>query len=219
MGYQFKLKSMAKSGKFDPEKFQTYIENCEAMTGRISRIVRSLRDFARDADTDSIASIGVLKIIEDVYVLTQHRLSENGIQFRVVKPQDDFNLECRFAQVEQVIVSIINNAHEAIAPITGEKWIEFQASQSNDKCVFMVTDCGGGIPADVVDKIFSPFFTTKKASNASGLGLSTSYGIIQNHGGQIFVDRKCANTRFVIELPLAAPKTADPPASVQTPAA
>jgi signal transduction histidine kinase len=64
-----------------------------------------------------------------------------------------------------------------------------------------VTDSGGGIPPQVVQKLMQPFFTTKGIGQGTGLGLSISKGIIETHHGKFFYDPKSKNTRFVIEIP------------------
>lgn len=75
--------------------------------------------------------------------------------------------------------------------------------QSKDFIEILFRDNGAGIPADKVDKIFDPFFTTKEAGKGTGLGLSISYGIIKDHGGEIYVaDTGTEGTTFRIRLPI-----------------
>ena len=65
------------------------------------------------------------------------------------------------------------------------------------------TDDGPGIPAQIIDRLFEPFFTTKEVGKGTGLGLSICYGIIEDHGGHIYVQsREGEGTTFVIELPV-----------------
>ena len=65
-----------------------------------------------------------------------------------------------------------------------------------------VRDNGNGIPQNIIDKIFQPFFTTKPTGQGTGLGLSLSYDIIKAHGGEIKVESKPGETQFIIDLPL-----------------
>jgi signal transduction histidine kinase len=63
-----------------------------------------------------------------------------------------------------------------------------------------VTDCGKGVSQEIQEQIFHPFFTTKPVSKGTGLGLSVSRGIIEAHGGQLYIDNDSPNTRFCILL-------------------
>ena len=75
--------------------------------------------------------------------------------------------------------------------------------KAGDKILISVRDNGNGIPQNIVDKIFQPFFTTKPTGQGTGLGLSLSYDIVKAHGGEIKVESKEGeSTEFIIELPL-----------------
>jgi signal transduction histidine kinase len=64
-----------------------------------------------------------------------------------------------------------------------------------------VTDSGKGIPPEIREQVFNPFFTTKDIGKGTGLGLSVSKGIIESHHGMISIDAKCPNTRFIVRIP------------------
>jgi len=94
----------------------------------------------------------------------------------------------------------LNNAHDAIAA-RAEKWIKISVVDGNGFLEIKVTDSGTGISAEIREKIFQPFFTTKEIGKGTGMGLSISSGIIKNHCGELRVDEKCPNTCFSIRLP------------------
>ena len=80
----------------------------------------------------------------------------------------------------------------------------YQSKKDNGKVVINVADNGNGIPQNIVDKIFQPFFTTKPTGQGTGLGLSLSYDIIKAHGGEIKVKSKEGEgSEFIIQLPLS----------------
>jgi C4-dicarboxylate-specific signal transduction histidine kinase len=176
------------------------------MVMRITKIIQGLRNFARDGDKDPYERAHVLKMLDNVGMLAEFRMKQSNIDFRVVKPEADFTLDCRSIQLEQVLVNTLNNAYDAITEKTEGKWVELKAFKEGENCVFWITDSGNGIPPEVIDKIFNPFFTTKEVGKGTGIGLSISFGIISEHKGSIRVDRQCANTRFVIEIPLKRTK-------------
>jgi signal transduction histidine kinase len=81
--------------------------------------------------------------------------------------------------------------------------VSVQTKKLNDKVQITVTDNGNGIPQNIVDKIFQPFFTTKPTGQGTGLGLSLAYDIVKAHGGEIRVETKGGDgTEFIIRLPL-----------------
>ena len=110
--------------------------------------------------------------------------------------------------IGRVILNLINNAFYAInekkkiADETYKPLVSVQTKKLNDKVEIVVKDNGYGIPQNIVDKIFQPFFTTKPTGQGTGLGLSLSYDIIKAHGGEIKVQtRENEGSGFIIVLP------------------
>ena len=111
--------------------------------------------------------------------------------------------------ISRVFLNLFSNAFYAVkppAPINGEHYeptVSVSTKRSNGSVSIMVKDNGHGIPQNIIDKIFQPFFTTKPAGQGTGLGLSLSYDIIKAHGGDIKVESKEGEgTVFKIQLPL-----------------
>ena len=89
---------------------------------------------------------------------------------------------------------LLANSYQPIA--------EVKTRKLNDKVEIRISDNGNGIPKNIIDKIFQPFFTTKPTGEGTGLGLSLSYDIIKAHGGEIRVQTKEGEgTQFIIQLP------------------
>ncbi|MEO7446260.1 MAG: two-component regulator propeller domain-containing protein, partial [Ferruginibacter sp.] len=123
---------------------------------------------------------------------------ESGIGKINIIPQD----------IGRVLLNLYNNAFYATTErkkTAGEHYkplVSISTKKINDKVEIRVTDNGKGIPQNIVDKIFQPFFTTKPTGQGTGLGLSLSYDIIKAHGGEIKVESKEGEgTTFIIELP------------------
>jgi signal transduction histidine kinase len=105
--------------------------------------------------------------------------------------------------LHQVLMNLLTNAREAM-PEGGEIRIETAPSDRPGWIRLHVADTGPGIPAEELSKIFDPFYTTKRTG--TGLGLSVTYGIIQEHGGTIDVkSRPGAGTTFTLDFPVTAP--------------
>ncbi|HEX4924120.1 MAG TPA: ATP-binding protein, partial [Bdellovibrionales bacterium] len=109
-------------------------------------------------------------------------------------------IACRPTQISQVLLNLLNNAHDAVAEQT-EKWVKLDVRDLGDSVELSVTDSGAGIPPEIQEKIMQPFFTTKQIGEGTGLGLSISKGLVDSHHGQLRLDAKSKNTRFVVLLP------------------
>jgi signal transduction histidine kinase len=107
-------------------------------------------------------------------------------------------------QLQQVFMNLVSNAAEAMeAKDDGKLNIETTYALGSDTVEVAFRDNGNGIPEENMSKLFEPFFTTKKKGKGVGLGLSVAYGIIQEHGGSIYVKSKVGQgTTFHVKFPL-----------------
>ena len=112
----------------------------------------------------------------------------------------NIQIKARPVEISQVIVNLISNSIDALEH-QDEKWIKIAAVYNESLLELVITDSGHGIPDAIAAKIMEPFFTTKEVNKGTGLGLSISKGIIEAHGGRIFIDQQCPNTRFIIQIP------------------
>jgi CheY-like chemotaxis protein len=116
------------------------------------------------------------------------------------------------SQLQQVFLNLLLNAEQAIlgANRPGEILVRTAAGPTPDTVVAQVIDDGPGIAADAIGRVFEPFFTTKDVGQGTGLGLSVSYGIVNEHGGRLTVESRPGATTFTVELPvrLATPSAA-----------
>ncbi|MEX0855235.1 MAG: HAMP domain-containing sensor histidine kinase [Nitrosopumilaceae archaeon] len=115
-------------------------------------------------------------------------------QIEIIKPTDDFKINCDFRKLEAVFANLLTNSIQAIEK---EGKIELRLSDNNDSIKLEIEDTGSGIPKSIMPKIFDPLFTTK--ANGTGLGLAICKTIIEQHGGTITV--KSNPTTFTIILP------------------
>lgn len=167
---------------------------------RISKIISGLRSFARDSKDDPMVKISVSEIVEDTFSLCREKLNHNNIQLKFVCDKDA-KIMCRPIELSQVLLNLLNNAFDAIHDFP-EKWITVEVETFEKHLHLSVIDCGHGIPLDIQEKIMQPFFTTKDVGKGTGLGLSISKGIIEAHGGKIFIDNRSPNTKITIALPV-----------------
>ncbi|OGQ09067.1 MAG: hypothetical protein A2026_07615 [Deltaproteobacteria bacterium RBG_19FT_COMBO_46_12] len=170
-------------------------------TGRCKEIVKSLLEFARQTEP-KMEPTDINRAIHDgLFFLVNQALFHN---IQIVKKFDPFLPFVRgnASQLKQVFMNIIVNAAEAMH---GNGKLTITTSPAPDqKTVFVeFTDTGEGIPEENLNRIFDPFFTTKEVGKGTGLGLATSYGIVEDHGGKISVKSQVGEgTTFTIELPI-----------------
>jgi len=168
--------------------------------GRCKEIVKSLLEFARQTETKMEPTDINRAITDGLFFLENQALFHN---IRIVKNLDpSLPLATGNAgQLKQVFMNIIINAAEAMHG-NGELTISTYPASDRNSILMEFTDTGEGIPEENFSRIFEPFFTTKDVGKGTGLGLATSYGIIEDHGGKIFVKSKVGEgTTFTIELP------------------
>jgi two-component system NtrC family sensor kinase len=179
---------------------------------RCQKIVQNLLSFARKQKPERILC-SVNDMLERTVELRNYELSVNNIE---IVRELDRNLPKTIAdahQVQQVFLNIITNAEHAMLQShgRGRLVIRSRTETQKNRIVVEITDDGPGIPEAHLSKIFDPFFTTKEVGKGTGLGLSLSYGIIKEHGGNIYVLSKTGEgATFVIELPIISRINDDP---------
>ncbi len=192
------LKVLA-NGKVDAKEIQEDLQKIEMTSDRITKIVKGLRSFSRNAEKDPMEKILLNQVIDDTMAFCKERFKNHGVELRI-NLESDLIVECSPPQLGQVLLNLLNNAHDAIENLP-EKWVELTCCTKGDWVEIGVTDSGPGIPEAIADRMMEPFFTTKEVGKGTGLGLSLSKGIIEDHHGKLSLDRRATNTRFVIELP------------------
>ncbi|MFN7454891.1 MAG: ATP-binding protein [Pseudobdellovibrionaceae bacterium] len=185
--------------KLKPEDVHTELERIEKTSFRISKIIKGLRALSRDGENDAFVDTPIESLTQDVATMFEEKLKNFGIQLELSIP-NELSIECQHVQIGQVILNLVSNSIDAIKD-REEKWIKVAALDLIDFVEISVMDSGPGIPAEVADKLMTPFFTTKPAGQGTGLGLSISRRILADHGGDLRLDRAANHTRFVLVIP------------------
>jgi PAS domain S-box-containing protein len=165
---------------------------------RVARIAASLRSFARHSPGDRVP-LDLNAVVEESVQLLQKPLAADNIQIVTSLDRTLPTILGDASTLHQVLMNLLTNAREAM-PGGGQIRLETGPAERPGWIRLLVADTGAGIPAEEISKIFDPFFTTKRTG--TGLGLSVSYGIIQEHGGTVDVQsRPGAGTSFIISFP------------------
>ena len=121
-----------------------------------------------------------------------------------VRIAGDYSVVCRPSEISQVLMNLLGNSFDAVES-QELKWVTLTVDQNEGKVNLAVTDSGKGVDTAIVQKIMDPFFTTKGIGRGTGIGLSISKGIAENHNGTLSLDTKSKVTRFVLEIPAWLP--------------
>jgi two-component system NtrC family sensor kinase len=174
------------------------LEKIEKQTFRAAEIVNGLLSFSRLSGGEFTA-LDINQLINESLALLAHQLQLNHIK---VESRFDDSLPPVYGnlgKLQQVFINLFLNARDAM-PSGGE--IEVQTGMNDSMIIVDISDTGAGISEENLKRIFDPFFTTKSAGRGTGLGLAVTYGIIQEHGGRIFVDSDPGKgTHFRLKLP------------------
>lgn len=164
---------------------------------RIKTIIQSLKNFAR-LDEAEFSEADLHEGMDNTLTLLQHDLKN---RVKVVKKYGRIpKLYCNPGQINQVFMNIIRNASQAIKDCGT---ITIRTEKTDDNLIIRIADDGAGIKKESLERIFDPGFTTREGRVGMGLGLSISYNIVKNHGGEIVVkSQEDEGTEFIIKLPI-----------------
>jgi nitrogen-specific signal transduction histidine kinase len=168
---------------------------------RCKNIVADLLNFARQGKL-RIGKVDILEVVTNVIKVIQNNSQYSDINFKIDSKPQNIIIDADSDQVKQVFLNLINNACEALESST-IKEINVTIIQNDENIIINVSDTGSGIPQENLNKIFTPFFTTKKMGKGTGLGLAITYGIIKMHKGDIKVKSTVGKgTEFSIVMPI-----------------
>jgi len=197
----------------DPSPIEKYLEKINKLVESGAKLTNQLLHYARGGDFQvSMVNLNTLvKEVSDTITATKKR-----IRIQPTLSKNIPTIKADKGQIEQVLINIVLNAADAM-PEGGAIFIETScvegrevnniASLSDEQAYLRLTvsDCGHGIPEDIQDRIFEPFFTTKGLEQGTGLGLSTAYGIVRSHNGEITVESEIdKGAIFSVYLPAVA---------------
>jgi PAS domain S-box-containing protein len=167
---------------------------------RVARIAASLRSFARQSPSER-GPVDLNAVVEETLLLMQKPLSTDNIRVFTTLAAGLPTIHGDANALHQVLMNLVTNAREAMMAIGGEIRVETAAVPDQPGLIRLVVgDTGPGIDADTLSKIFDPFFTTKRSG--TGLGLSVTYGIIEDHGGRVDVQSVTGRgTTFTLTFP------------------
>jgi len=184
-------------------QLKKYMATVEGEVNRCKGITRSLLDFSRVREPE-MNVVDINDILNNALELVEHQLSEQRINLVKKVGSSTSKIVADSHQIQQVFINIILNAIHAMSE---GGILEITTRKRSKSAEIVFKDSGCGIVDEDLPRIFTPFFTTKKVGEGTGLGLSVAYGIIENHGGEIIVKSKTGEgTTVIIMLPVVFDK-------------
>jgi signal transduction histidine kinase len=211
------MKSEIIKGNYDEvnviaEDVKQNLEKINHHGKRASDIVRGMLQHSRSSSGVKEPT-DINALVDEYFRLAYHGLRAKDKTFNAAMKTDFDATICNISIIPQdigrVILNLITNAFYVVNEKSKQGIADYAPTVSvvtkkiNHQVEIRVTDNGNGIPANIVDKIFQPFFTTKPTGQGTGLGLSLSYDIVKAHGGELTVESKeGVGSEFIIQLPI-----------------
>ena len=171
------------------------VENSAA---RISELVRAIKEYSW-MDQAPESEVDVHNGIESTLIILGYRLKQ-GVSVKREYDRSIPRVCASGSELNQVWTNLIDNAIDAM---NGKGELRIRTAAEYDRVLVEIGDNGPGIPPEILDRIYDPFFTTKPVGEGTGLGLDTVWRIVQKHRGEIKVESKTGDTRFQVRLPSA----------------
>lgn len=198
------IKKMYKTGdKKYHDKIMKTLDKSEKVIDKIAKIVQGMRIIAQDKQVVTESRFKLEDLVGYTMDLCASKLASSDIDIHVniqedIKEQQyDFDMTL----LSQVLMNLILNSIDAIKD-KSDKWIKLEVLSTEESLVFFITDSGFGIPSNVVNRIFQPFYTTKEVGQGTGLGLSISKSLIEKMDGALYLREDSEHTCFCINLPI-----------------
>jgi two-component system NtrC family sensor kinase len=188
--------------RFPPDQ-RTAAETIYSEARRASRIVQNLLTFARQHKAEKVPT-AINQVLDDTLELRGYELRVRGIDVRREYDESIPETMADAHQLQQVFLNLITNAEQAMEQKDGHHHRLTVRTRRNGEAIRIeVEDTGAGIPANLIERIFNPFFTTKPTGSGTGLGLSISLGIVREHEGRIWAENSPqGGARFIVEVPV-----------------
>jgi PAS domain S-box-containing protein len=206
----FFLKMLKRGQKIEDEDLRTMANDIVTNVERASGVIKHVRDFARQSEPVR-SRVKINDPINDVFKVLGHQLKVHNVEVELDLDSDVPDILAEHNRLEQVFINLVSNAIDAMDEkddrpddFDKEKRLTIQSFAENHHVCVKVTDTGLGMTEEVKNKIFEPFYTTKKVGKGTGLGVSISYGIVKDYKGSIEIESEVGKgTTFTLTFPQA----------------
>jgi len=186
-------------GDTDEKRSKETLELVNKQISYLSTTIDDFKNFFRPDNTSD--TVDVKKLVEESCQIIDSSIKSQGVAVKI-EIEEGIVLETRKNDVTQIVLNLVKNSMDAYKESKGESpSIEITAQEESQYVILSVKDYAGGIPKDIIDKIFDPYFSTKDKKNGTGLGLYMSKMIVEDHlEGELSVMTEEISTIFTIKL-------------------
>ena len=181
------------------DRIRSRLQTVNAQIQHVTRVLRTMLDYARQPSGFEIVALS--DIIGRVREIAQPRISSSNIRMVIAVAEGLPPVKADVTQLEMALLNLVTNALDAM-PNGGT--LSITASGRPEAIRVEVADSGPGIPADIMERLFDPWVTTKPTGEGTGLGLAIVRDVIRAHGGSVSAHNRSPGAVFVIDLPAAA---------------
>jgi two-component system, NtrC family, sensor kinase len=184
------------------EEFDEFVKDSMAQVNYLSKTIDDFRDMTKDDVIDE--EFDVSELISKTFALMEPSLKHSSIAARLDLEKNITATHSNASALSQAFINIFNNAKDVLKNQNkNDKLITIRLKRNKNKAQIAICDNGGGVPEDIIEKIFDPYFTTKHQSNGTGLGLYISKNIVNNDlGGALYAKNADNGACFTIEFDL-----------------
>lgn len=216
---------LMEQGKTDQEFEHEQFERISAQAVRMANIISHMATFSRRVDDDGDREvIDPCECVRAAVSMVRDQYAADDVNIDVDMPDVASRIYGNTIRLEQVILNLLTNARDALVldkvdPESGRTFKEAKPGRilvsvrhdtpdtgepdsSKNHIIIQIEDNGGGIPADALDRVFDPFYTTKRTGEGTGLGLAIGYGIVDSMGGRITASNGAEGARFEVWIPI-----------------
>lgn len=192
---------------FDKLQALSELQKISSLVDKSSSIIDHIRNFSKKSNF-SMKLLDINTAILEAIDLVNHQLRKNNIELICNLDHDLPFIHGDTISIEQLIVNLILNAKDAVIEKTTytediDGIITVNTTEKDNEIILVISDNGVGIPKDIIPKIWSPFFTSKKRNYGTGVGLSISSKIIKEHNGRVYLTTSSDGTSFSMHFPIA----------------
>ncbi len=183
----------------DSAKARENVNQIVSLIDRMATIAKHLRNVARKPDAP-LQAIDLSSAVAEAAAMAEARLTAADVSLAINVPTSLPFVKGGAVRLQQVLSNILSNAADAVETMDDRR-ISVFAAQANDKILLTIRDHGPGVPPAIATRIFDPFFTTKRVGSGLGLGLSISYNIMKDFGGDLRVSNEAdGGAAFTLEF-------------------
>ncbi len=188
------------TGQATDEIVMKALSKVSEMSQRISKIVTSMRKASRSSNRE-LSKVNIREVFEDVLNLCSQNLKNENIELDLDIPYESFVMGDS-GQITQIIINLINNSIDELKNKNGIRKISANTRIQDNFQLLKISDNAGIIPAEVREKLFTPFYTSKEVGKGTGLGLSLSLNLARDMKGDLYLDPSELTT-FILKLPVS----------------